>query len=350
MKSLPVIISILIIFFIIGSGCITVNVPESSPISFPVQGTSQNTIPTTEVPTQPPTSSYEETVSPSPTITDTQAGASNSSPSTAVLEETPNDASSGGIVPTETVAVQDTEISSDSQSPSTDVGMDTANQPSSNSNSLQNTEENNPPEMVIVEISSDEINRHFMNIVFGTKRSTVDKWAFDVPLQTSVDNLYLPDDIVTLQTFAKEFNKLSDSTKLSENVKEQSKGRLNFKFISEDGLKLIDMDDIQEVCLDLEDDSIIYLVSYRNDKNEIFTYFNKDLTGYKRSHYLIRALLYMLGFAGYTVDYPDSIFYVYSDTNTKLSIFDKEAIKLLYGNSIKPGMTEDQVRRVLMMK
>ena len=201
-----------------------------------------------------------------------------------------------------------------------------------------------------MEISSEDVNRHFMNIAFGTKRNTIDRWTLDVPLQISVSDLYLPDDSITLQNFAKEFNKLSQSTKLSENIKYQTKGRLNFKLIPESSLKLIDLDDIQEISLDPDDDTIIYLISYRTTDNEIFTYFNKDLTGYERSHYMIRAMLFMLGFAGYTVDHPDSVFYVYSEINSKLSIFDKEAIKLMYGKNIKPGMTQDQVRRVLMMK
>jgi hypothetical protein len=282
-------------------------------------------------------------------MTETQTGlsggqTSETSPSPTLPQESSTNTSSG-VIPTETISVQDTQVSSGSQAQPTETGAATPDQ-----SVLQDNEVSNPPEIVIVEVSSDEINKHFMNIVFGTKRTTVDRWTLDVPLQISVNDLYVPDDIVTLQNFAKEFNKLSQSEKVSEMVKERARGRLNFKFIPESGLKLIDMDDIQEVCLDPDDDSIIYLVSYRNTNNEITTYFNKDLTGYKRTHYIIRALLYMLGFAGYTVDYPDSVFYVYSETNSKLSLFDKEAIKLLYGNNIKPGMTQDQVRRVLMMK
>lgn len=215
---------------------------------------------------------------------------------------------------------------------------------------VQPTESPTQPEPTISYLTSDEINRHLLQIAFGTKRTTIDRWTLGIPLAVSVYDHYLPEDFVTLENFITEFNKLSQSQKLSGIVKEQSKARLNVKFIPESHIKNLNMDDIQEISLDLDDETIIYAISYRSKENEMFAYINEDLRGFERSHSLVRAMLYMLGFAGYTVDQPDSVFYVYSETNTRLSQIDKEAIKLMYGNIMKPGMTQDQVRRAFNMR
>lgn len=132
-------------------------------------------------------------------------------------------------------------------------------------------------------------------------------------------------------------------------VKKDTKGRLVFSYIPKKNLDAIDDEEIQDVIRDPETDEIQVKIGYKTDANDITAYINADLTGDKRAHYTIRAALYMLGFVGFTVDYPDSVFNVYSDTNSRLSIIDKEAIKIMYGNTIKNGMSQDTVRRVLMM-
>jgi hypothetical protein len=199
-------------------------------------------------------------------------------------------------------------------------------------------------------ILSEDINRHFINIAFGNKRTAIDR-AQSSMLAVSVRDGYLNADIAALKEFIQEFNKLSRTTTLSENIKTETPGKLNIRFLKQDGLKEIDMKNIQDTIRDPQNNDIQILISTKASNGDMTAYVNADLQGERKIHYMLRALMYMLGFAGYTADYPDSLFNTYSDTTTKLSIIDKEAVKLMYGgNSISNGMNVDTVKRVLMMK
>ncbi len=199
-------------------------------------------------------------------------------------------------------------------------------------------------------ILSEDINRHFINIAFGNKRTAIDR-AQPAMLAVSVRDGYVDADIAALKGFIQEFNKLSRTTTLSENIKTETPGKLNIRFLKQDGLKEIDMKNIQDTLRDPQNNDIQILVSTKAANGDMTAYVNADLQGERKIHYMLRAIMYMLGFAGYTADYPDSLFNTYTDTTTKLSIIDKEAVKLMYGgNSITSGMNIDAVKRVLMMK
>lgn len=225
--------------------------------------------------------------------------------------------------------------------PSSDPG---GNRPS------PNVTTNVPEGPVTSYILSEDINRHFINIAFGNKRTAIDR-AQPSMLGISVRDGYVDEDITALKEFIQEFNKLSRTTTLSQNIKTETPGKLNIRFLKQDGLKEIDMKNIQDTLRDPDNNNIQILISTKASNGDMTAYVNADLQGDKKIHYMLRALMYMLGFAGYTADYPDSLFNSYSETTTKLSIIDKEAVKLMYGGtSITSGMNVDAVRKVLMMK
>lgn len=310
MNSLSVSILIILVISVICGGCVVVQVPSGS------QTPSSQVNPDT-TPTAIPQENTLIPTTPVPIIT-----TNGPEQSTATSSGTPETAQAPPTTTTVTVAEPTT------------TTLDTT------------TETTVTPG--ISYLTKDEINRHFMNTVFGTKSATITKWTNDV-LTCSVQNLYQKDDFTNLESFIKEFDKQTQSARISEMVKKDTKGRLVFSYIPKKNLDAIDDEEIQDVIRDPETDEIQVKIGYKTDANDITAYINADLTGDKRAHYTIRAALYMLGFVGFTVDYPDSVFNVYSDTNSRLSIIDKEAIKIMYGNTIKNGMSQDTVRRVLMM-
>ena len=67
-------------------------------------------------------------------------------------------------------------------------------------------------------------------------------------------------------------------------------------------------------------------------------YVNSDLATGERDHYLVRGVLYYLGFPGETRQYPTSIFYSQPNDVVNLSTIDWQASELMYGNKISNGI------------
>ena len=83
------------------------------------------------------------------------------------------------------------------------------------------------------------------------------------------------------------------------------------------------------------------------DSNSVETdsvYINSDLTGDKRTHYMLRGLLYFLGFTGESMKYPDSMFYSQPNSNAQLDAIDVKAVQLMYGTKITSGMTVSTIK------
>lgn len=53
----------------------------------------------------------------------------------------------------------------------------------------------------------------------------------------------------------------------------------------------------------------------------------------------------MNGAKGFTFDYPDSLFYIEDNNNTKLTPLDKKALEILFGAGVKNGMNRDDIKK-----
>ena len=97
---------------------------------------------------------------------------------------------------------------------------------------------------------------------------------------------------------------------------------------------------------------IIYkpVIEQPNGRKEVITkiYLNSDLQGAQRNHYLERAMLYYLGFPGQTYSSPDSFFFYNTQSNVDLTPIDVEGMRMMYNPGIYPGMTIEEVRRLLL--
>ncbi|HWQ67601.1 MAG TPA: hypothetical protein VN372_12135, partial [Methanospirillum sp.] len=75
-----------------------------------------------------------------------------------------------------------------------------------------------------------------------------------------------------------------------------------------------------------------------------------DITLKDREHFLIRGILWSMGFHGETTKYQDSFFYRGGNVNTKFSLMDEDAIRLLYGGRLQSGMDVESIKKALNLK
>jgi hypothetical protein len=195
-------------------------------------------------------------------------------------------------------------------------------------------------------LSTDDINSHFMDVAFGEGNIFLERIPFyDRKITISI-NGGTPPDLAAMEDFAARFNELSRSTKLFENIKDGQTGNIRIKFLPGDGLKAIDVTSEagwlnkefrcgDRTCAKVRDYDI---------------YINSEMEGDMRTHYLLRSFLYVLGFNGDSMKYPDSIFYYTNQDTTRLSFLDEKAVQIMYGLGTYNGMTVDDVKKVIFFK
>ncbi|MFA6226687.1 MAG: DUF2927 domain-containing protein [Methanoregula sp.] len=208
-----------------------------------------------------------------------------------------------------------------------------------------------PATTVRTAYTSDEINRHFVDLAFSADNNNVSR--FNSPhLTVAITGSYNDANIASLNRFFLLFNSNSFNTRLPSEVKQGEQGDIVIRFIPADGLAGVNSDNNWKVFRNPSTGTIIYMFRTTNDQTfrTEKLYINADPTGDERTHWLIRGLLYELGLPGETGTYPERIFYSVDNSVTELSPIDIKALQLLYGNKITRGMTLDDVRRVLLIK
>lgn len=200
--------------------------------------------------------------------------------------------------------------------------------------------------------SSNDVNRHFVDIAFGPDYSYINKWNKEL-VGVTIDGSYTDDDVKILNDFFKLFNSYSSYTKLPSEVKQGEKGLIVIHFMPESSLKNINIDNSLKISKNHETGSINFIynsmVGPYGASSTDHLYLNSDLKGDARKHWVLRSLLYELGFPGETGTYPDSIFYSDSDSITSLSKIDVKALELMYGTKISFGMSLNQVKQLLLL-
>jgi hypothetical protein len=175
-----------------------------------------------------------------------------------------------------------------------------------------------------------------MDISFGDNPWINKKIPWEISSGTAGDN-----DNDVIQGFILEFNDLSKSGKISENIRDGTTGDLKIKFISQEG-----MNDISSDVKTFKSNGI---TTAKIASGNII-YINNNLKGDQRNHSILRSLYYALGVKGETLVYSDSLFFYEENHNTRLSFIDKKAIELLFGQGINNGMTVDDVKKIMYFK
>ena len=194
----------------------------------------------------------------------------------------------------------------------------------------------NPTTQTTQRITSDDINTHFMDLAFGGGNSMIHK---NIPWDISTGTAGKGDKEL-LEKFILEFNDVSQSGKISENLRDGTTGDLKIKFIPQEG-----MEDVASYDKIFKSNDIITA----KISPEII-YINNNLKGDQRNHTLLRSLYYQLGVTGDTLTYSDSLFFYDENSNTKLTLIDKKALEVFFGTGVKNGMNVDDVKKVVYIK
>lgn len=194
-------------------------------------------------------------------------------------------------------------------------------------------------------ITTEDINLHFIDLAFGGGNVYLQRFPYSPKLVTISIQGANPSDITTVESFILEFNQISQSTKLFENVKEGKSGDIVIQFVPSNGM---DAFDVSLYGPNAKECHCGNMVCAKVIGHTI--YLNSDLSGLQRVHMIKETLLFSLGFRGESLKYPDSMFYYGPNNNTELSFIDQKAVQIMYGSGMYSGMTVEEVRQKLFFK
>jgi hypothetical protein len=195
-----------------------------------------------------------------------------------------------------------------------------------------------------------DVNRHFLSLVFGKTNFYITK-RYTGPgarVAFSLDGKNTADDTQTITDFGKDYNIFTSNTAFdSPPIRTDEKG-IHLEFFPPDYFKNLNEYYIIFKEIDPSNENYLFAVMYsaKSDGNHFLI--NSDLKGDKRKHYIMKAMLYVLGFVGTTYTYPDSFFYSNNQDHITLTPIDKAAINVMYNNQIYNGMSLTGVKTVLM--
>jgi hypothetical protein len=206
---------------------------------------------------------------------------------------------------------------------------------------------------VVTAISADDITSLFLDVAYtSTNRLERVNYNSAKPRLTVVALSAGNDDIALIEKTAKEFNEASQTTKISENIKESGTGDIFIKYLPEDGLSAITLSTIADSGTLTEALTRRELYQGNRIGAKVMrgtVYINANLKDRERKHMLVRGLLYQMGMTGETTKFSDSVFYAGENTNIDLTSSDKRVINILYQTAFYNGMTMDELRKYVYL-
>jgi hypothetical protein len=151
-----------------------------------------------------------------------------------------------------------------------------------------------------------------------------------------------------VNTFISQFNNYSSTTKISENINYDNPADIDLNF--QPATNMIQINTSIEYKNPQTGTQYFALSGGSPLINSDLmqkTYVNSDLKDEERKRWILRAVLYNLGFYGETAKYPESIFYAGTTNSSQLSVIDLKALQLMYGTKITNGMTKSRVSNVM---
>jgi len=200
--------------------------------------------------------------------------------------------------------------------------------------------------------STNDIYKHFVDIAFSPDYPSINKWNKEL-VHVAITGNYDSKDIKTINNFLQVFNNYSSTTKLPKEVQQgETLGDIVLVFLPESSLNNINLDSSWKISKNPENGTINFIYKTNPFQYGVIThtvYINSDVKGNARTHWMLRSLLFELGFPGETGTYPDSIFYSGSDTVTSLNKIDVKALELMYSTKISNGMSLNKIRDLLLI-
>lgn len=191
-------------------------------------------------------------------------------------------------------------------------------------------------------VSADQARTHFLDIAYSAN-TKLERLSYTEGQKPLIIALVAPDktDDAFLLATVKDFNEASQSVKLSEKITERTPknpGDMVITFLPENGLSSAGgRPEFEFSCNGKPAAKVL--------RGGI--YINSNLKGDARNHTIARALYYKLGATGESADYTDSLFYSAENTNIRLNPVDKKAVAILYGAGLMPGMTLEDLKKVI---
>ena len=203
-------------------------------------------------------------------------------------------------------------------------------------------------------LSMDDISRHLLSITFGRDNSNITRFKSDLDYKFFFTDQYTKDDIDRVLQFSKMFNSISNIAKIEDEEVELSFLPGTYEEIPYHYYKIsiispqilddyIDKNGSDEFQLKKKNGSVIGTVT--QDRMMLVD----SLSSKERSYYMLRGILWSMGFHGETTELSDSFFYKGS-MNTTFSDLDMMAIELLYGGRLANGITLEDAEKALNLK
>jgi hypothetical protein len=186
--------------------------------------------------------------------------------------------------------------------------------------------------------SSHDIGSHLLEIAFGPNNNVINKKTSD-RLVVSLEGLYDESDINLVNTFIGQFNNYSSTTRISAFINFNRPADIPLAFSPANAFTFLNT-----------------TVEYKDPQTGTWyfvitpekTIVNSDLKGDERKRWVLRAVLYNLGFYGETASYSDSVFYAGPNNASQLNDVDLKALQLMYGKKISNGMNKDYIRSYIL--
>ncbi|HPD76431.1 MAG TPA: hypothetical protein PKZ65_10265 [Methanoregulaceae archaeon] len=198
------------------------------------------------------------------------------------------------------------------------------------------------PVPTIKSYSPTDVGNHLLDIAFGPDYNLVKK-PTKSPLAVSCMGTCDAGTMILLNGFIGQFNNLSSTMKLGENLEQNTPADVTLTLLPEKALSQVNVDKEGTVAIRDTWTGAYYFIHTSENR----TYVNADLKGTERDRWVLRALLYNLGFYGESAKYPESIFYAGSNEVGQPSAVDWKAIQLMYGQKVKNGMTKANVKALI---
>ena len=201
------------------------------------------------------------------------------------------------------------------------------------------------PRMTANPNSKSDVNRRFQDVVFGNEAQFLNRWE-NRNVKLGIAGEYTREDIEILQNFVIRFNNVSDTTHLTLPYESESQ-EFMIHFVPSSFFSTIDENKADKVVRNTVTGEVYFAdVTFNNSWVETdIIYINSRFTGDERKYLILRALLYDMGFEGYSDD-PASIFY-FNPRTTELSEMDWAVINLLYSKKFTYGESLSSVRSKL---
>ncbi len=212
-------------------------------------------------------------------------------------------------------------------------------------------EEDFPVRQIIQDSTDEKVGNHLIDITFGRDNSKTELFDNTKEYLIWFDAMYRPEDLQTIREFIEGINDLSQTTRFSDDDIALPSYKPNYNPIPYIYYKISIVDkDLLKEKLDkrdsskeqiLKDNNGVSVALVRNDH----LFLLNDLSGDERKHFLLKGLLFSMGFHGES-KLQDSFFYNHG-IKTVLSPLDKMAIELLYGGRLQSGLDVEAVKKTL---